>query len=1783
MLHLEGYQLLAELHNGTNSQVYRARRKSDDSLVVLKFLRPDYPSPEQIARFRLEYDLTRSFDIPGIIQTYGLQACKSTFVLILEDFGAHPLRDTFVNSPLSVRVFLERSIAITEALGAIHQKAIIHKDINPSNILINPESHRVKIIDFGIATRLSQEQAAITNLNHLEGTLAYISPEQTGRMNRALDYRTDFYSLGVTFYEMLTQQLPFASQDVVELVHSHIARQPRPPHLINPQVPPIVSQIVMRLLGKNAESRYQSTFGLQVDLQQCLDNWMQIGTIAPFELGVQDRVERFHLPQKLYGRETQVATLLNAFERASRGRSEIMFVAGYSGIGKSALVQEIYKPITQKRGYFLSGKFDQFQRNIPYSALIQAFQGLIRQLLTSSADELENWRSALLDALKLNGQVIIDVIPEVELIIGSQPPAAELSPQEAQNRFNLVFQNFIQVFTQKTHPLAIFLDDLQWADGASLQLIQSLMGEANTHHLLFIGAYRDNEVDQTHPLQAVMAELRDLAVPLHTIHLTPLTASDISQFLQDTFRSQEAEPLVPLVELLQEKTGGNPFFMGEFLKSLYVDGHIHFNLEQRQWQWDLAGIQAAQITNNVVELLATRIQRLADASQTALKLAACVGNQFSLSVLAIVREQPPRRVANELWDAMSMGLIAASGDDYKLLQVDDAAVVAQLADMDVSYRFIHDRVQQAAYSLIPDGDRQQAHYRVGQLLLQSMEPEQRSENIFDLVNQLNYGLELMVDAAEREELARLNLEAGKKAIAAAAYEPALNYLLVGIAALASDPWQHQYSLALRLHQTAAEAAFMVGDFEAMDQLIDTVLKQGKTVLDRVPVYAIQIQSLIARHELLSAVQKGLQVLRLLGFPLSENPDKLELALRLIKSRISLWGKSVEKLADLPNMADPTALAAIQILCSIISASYLSAPNVFVLTVFQEVALSVRYGNTPISAFAYATYALILCGVAQDFKAGYRFGDLALQVLDRFDTRAIQAKTLMVVNGFVRHWRDPLQDTLPGLYAAFQAGCETGDNEYASFSAQLRVLYGLYSGQELASLDEQSAVLEAAVQKFKKQPVVELIQIHRQAIDNLRGKNDDPRQLQGDIYDTPAMLAGYTAGNYRTALFYIYSQCVALNYWFEDYAAAVDYGEKSMPFLDSVIALYVVPAFYFYDALACLARADEITNPKQQARLLRRVSTARQQFQRWAAAAPANHGHKLALMEAEVFRRQGNYALAGTRYDQAIELALKHDYGFEAALANERAAKFYLAQNRLRVASVYLQDAHYLYAQWGATAKVEALEDTYPQLRRREIKGGTWSTISSNGTQTLRTLPSSRLTTSGQDDTLDLATVMKAAQTLSEDIQLDRLLSSLMRLLIENAGAQRGFLLLETAGQFRVEAQWNVDQEIVEVSESLDLESCDLLSPAIVNYVARTRSSVVLSNATSEGGFMQDAYIRKHQPCSILCAPLINQGKLAGIVYLENNLTIGAFTEDRLQLLNVLSAQAAISIENARLYTNLAALNEDLLTLNKSYERFVPNQFLKLLDKQSITEVELGDSVKQDMSVLFSDIRDFTSLSETLSPEDNFRLINAFLSRMDVVITEHGGFIDKYIGDALMALFQGPADDAVQAGIAMLETLEQYNDQRRKAGYQILRIGIGVNTGSLMLGTVGGRNRMDGTVISDAVNLAARMEGLTKFYGAPLLISENTFLSLKNYSGYYFRIIDRVKVKGKSKAVTVYEVFNHEEPAIRDAKMRTKIMFEEGILFYNNKEFDKAYRCFDECYAYNPDDCIARNYAQRSRR
>jgi predicted ATPase/signal transduction histidine kinase/serine phosphatase RsbU (regulator of sigma subunit) len=1507
MFEVSGYQITEQLHESANSWIYRAHRITDEQPVVLKILKQDYPPPEKIAWFKREYETTHNLnDIKGVVDVHGLESDQNRFFIVLEDFGATSVDRLKLAGQMSLTDFLTLTISVTEILGQLHQRYLIHKDINPSNILLNSTTKQLKLIDFGISTVLSRENATFSNPNLLEGTLAYLSPEQTGRMNRAIDYRTDFYSLGVTFYELLTGQLPFPMQDALEVVHCHIAKQPVPPYSLKPDIPQAISDIVLKLMAKNAEDRYQSTYGLKADLEECLQQWQTAGQIELFPLARADVSDRFEIPQKLYGREAEIATLMAGAERVSQGGSELMLVAGYSGIGKSALVQEVYKPLTRQRGYFIAGKFDQFQRDIPYASLIQAFRALMRQLLTESAAALATWCKKLQQALGSNGQVIIEVIPEVEQVIGPQPAVPELPPAEAQNRFNFVFQNFIKVFTQPEHPLVMFLDDLQWTDGASLKLIELLMTAPDSHYLFLIGAYRDNEVNEAHPLMLALDEIQKANTTVNQITLSPLALPHVTQLITDIIHA-DPEIAFPLAELVHAKTGGNPFFVTEFLKLLYAESLLTFNYEQGRWQWDLEQIALQQITDNVVELMATKVQKLPPETLAVLKLAAVIGNQFYLETLAIVSEKSPRYTAATLWAAISDGFILPLSETYKLMELE----IEGLSEQAAFYKFAHDRIQQAVYSLIPDKEKPLVHLRVGQLLQQNMPTEKRAQKLFDIVNHLNQGQILIEQPTERYELAQLNLQAGKKAKASAAYQPALNYLRIGLGLLEGKSWQLQYNLTLQLHVEAVEAAYLSTEFKEMERLAEVVLQQAKTLLDKVKIYELEISTRIAKNQLLEAMHTALRVLKSLGITFPYEPSESDMISALQETELALAGRRVQNLVELPEMMEQCKLAAIRLLGYVTSVSYKTAPELMPLSVIKQVQLSIEYGNATKSPYAYATYGLLLCGVLGNIDSGYEFGQLALNLLERLNLKESKAETFDIVYSTIKHWKVHVRDTLKPLQEGYQSGLETGSLESAAYCAYSYCLYSYVVGKELAILEREIASYSSIMIQLKQQTTLSYTQLSRQVVSNLLGQSENPFQLIGDIYNEAEMLSLHIEANDITAISQVYFNKLILTYLFGAYPQAVENANLAEPYLEGMMGTLLVPVFHFYESLALLTVFfDKIEEEKQ--RILEKVTANQEKMETWAKHGPMNCLHKFHLVEAERARVLGNYGDAREFYDKAIAGAHENEYLNEEALAYELAGRFYLARGQNHFADYYLKNAHYAYQRWGAKAKVQDLEARYPQL------------LASTTTVYDKTSLTAKVTGSHSGEVLDFATVMKASQAISGEMVLDKLLTNLMNVVIENAGAQKGFLILKNAeGNWVIEAEGVVDSDEVTTRQSVPIDSAEL-SAAIVNYVARTQESVVLNDAVNDGEFTADTYIIAQQPKSLLCTPLLNQRKLSGILYLENNLTTGAFTADRLEVLQLLSSQAAISIDNAKLYTEMAELNDELKEMDRLKDEFLAN-------------------------------------------------------------------------------------------------------------------------------------------------------------------------------------------------------------------------------------------------------------------
>ncbi|NEP13822.1 MAG: AAA family ATPase [Symploca sp. SIO2C1] len=1845
MITLPGYQILSTISENENTLVYRGIKEQDEQPVILKVLKQDYPTPLQLSQYQQEYEITHNLNLAGVVKAYSLEKYQNTLVIIFEDFGGKSLRQC-LNERLKagkgvipLEEFLRIAIQIADSLGSIHAANIIHKDLNPANILVNSETGQLKIIDFGMSTVLSQENTSVNNPNILEGTLAYISPEQTGRMNRSLDYRTDFYSLGVTFYELLTHRLPCEATDVLELVHFHIAKQPIPPGEGRRQkaegrreeIPQVLSDIVMKLLAKNAEERYQSAWGLKADLEACLRQLVATGKVEPFSLGSQDISDKFQITQKLYGREQEIETLLAAFERVSgnfshssdthnkqqttnnKGQSELMLVVGYAGIGKSVLVQEIYKPITQKRGYFISGKFDQFQRNIPYFGMIKAFQELVEQLLTESERQLDLWREKLLVALGSNAQVIIDVIPEVELIIGKQPEVPDLSATESQNRFNLVFHNFIEVFTNSKHPLVIFLDDLQWADGASWKLIQLLMSGSETG-LFLIGAYRDSEVGSAHPLRLTVEEIQTTGVSVNQIFLSPLNLTAVNQLIADTLK-EAPEQTKQLAELVVRKTHGNPFFMKEFLKSLHKEGLLYFDINKFNWNWNLEQIQARGFTDNVVELMTSKIQKLSVKTQQVLKLAACICNQFELETLAIVNEKSPKETAALLWEAVTEGLIVPIGDVYKLIEIkrrqkaegrgqkDSTPTPTQeltLTDGNfkpslpippievlekdstrqreeglfssascllssalqgeslVEYKFAHDRIQQAAYSLIPEEQRQTIHWQVGELLWQNTPDKQREQKIFDIVNQLNLGSELIKSQVKPDELAKLNLIAGNKAKASAAYEPALNYLKIGIGLLGQDGWKNEYDLTLELYVNAASTAYSCGDFKQMEELVQTVLYHGKNLLDKVKVYEVKIEAYTAQNHLLEAIKTALSVLELLEIKLPKKPNKLQILLGFIRTQFTLRGKRVEDLINLPQMRDPDKLAAMRIILMVGSAAYVAIPDLVPLIVFKQINLSLKYGNASESSYGYTGYGVTLCSVIGDINRGYQFGQLALSLLDKFNTKELKARIYLVVNDLIKHSKEHLRETLQPLKSAYSSGLETGDLEFAALSANAYCYHAYFVGKELSKLEQEMASYSDAISQLKQETALHFLQIWRQVVLNLMGDRDGelgkwgdegagemgrwrdketipnsqfpipnsqfpiPYRLIGKAYDEQKMLPLHQQVNDRTAILLVYFNKLVLCYLFAEYEEAVKNATITEKYLDGGLGTITVAVFHFYSSLALLAVFHRTRNSNQK-RLLKKVVTNQKKLRKLAQAAPMNHWHKFYLVEAERCRVLGQDAKAIDYYERAMARAKENEYINEEALAHELAAKFYLAKGNTTIASAYMLNARYAYLIWGATAKVKNLEKNYPQLLATTSAA---ATINSQDTKTTNSTSDSN---SGK--ALDLATVMKASQAISGEIVLDKLLAKLIELVMENAGAEKGVLILSQQGKLMIEATGEVHTNGVNVLQSLPLDKSEHLPTAIVNYVARTHLDVVLSDACSQGMFTAEPYISKNQSKSILCVPIINQGKLIGILYLENNLTTGAFTPQRVKLLKLLASQAAISLENALLYRTLEQKVQERTAQLKQKNELIRQVFGRYLTDEVVSNLletpeglALGGE-RREITILTSDLRGFTATSERLSPEEVVKILNIYLESMAEVITQYQGTIDEFMGDGILVLFGAPnarEDDAVRAvacALAMQLAMESVNQKMQEHGLPVLEMGIGINTGEVVVGNIGSEKRAKYGVVGSQVNLTFRIESYTT--GGQIFISEQTFKEAQQLLKINQQ--KQVQPKGIDHPITIYDV------------------------------------------------------------
>ncbi len=1774
---IPGYEIGDPVHRSGLRTIYQAKRLTDGLPVIVKTFDTEYPSRQHVAELRREYHIAlRLQPVQSVIRVHALESHgNGNVALVLEWFGRSLAEQMTAEHrrALPLGRALSVTIAVADAVGQIHEHGVVHKNIEPNNILIDDNSNAIRLIDFRVSSELSVERQNGAFSRQFEGTLPYMSPEQTGRMNRDLDYRSDYYSLGVTFFELLTGELPFHADSTLAWVHSHISKSPPSPSEIDPSIPEAVSAIVLKLMAKNAEDRYQSSYGLIEDLGRCQRELAQTGSVPLFALGHHDVSRRFQIPQRLYGRELELAALSALFERVAAGSTELCMVSGHSGVGKSALVNELSKSLIRRNGYLIQGKFDQFQRSKPYSAVAAAFSSLVLQLLAESSERRQALRDELLAAVAPNAQLLIDLIPELELIVGSQPPVPELPRTEAQNRFQIAFVSFVRVISSK-RPLVIFLDDLQFGDASTLNLIRWLATARDVEHLLVIGAYRSNEVDVGHPLRLALNEIQESRA-INELPLQPLERTAVGQLVADALHT-DVLSCEPLSALLHERAQGNPFFLTELLKSLAQSRAIVFASDLGRWQWDMDAVRSTVITGitgDVVDFIVAKLRKLPAATQRLLQLAACIGNSFDLRTLSIISERPIDASGEDLLPALQQFMVTPQNADYKLVGEAAAGVVTGPAEWEAlnpTYRFQHDRVQQAAYALIDDDRKQAVHLSVGRLIQQHASAQERKERLIEIVGHLNKGRRLIDNPEDRKELARLNLAAGVQAQRSSAYEAALGYLQIGQQLLPATAWTSDYDLTMALATEYQQCAYLTGRYDEAESWIQQMLGRARTDLEKAEILAMRTRQYSTTGKMAESIRAAIMGLSLLGMRITEHPDRAAIEQEIAAVECNLAGRQIADLISAPAMSDPAQIQAVRLLMEIFPAAFLSGSgNLFPFLVLKSVNISLRSGNSPESAFAYAAYGMLLCGMLDDPALGYEFGKLAVAMNDRFDDIALKSRIIYVYAMFVLHWSEHWSNMTPWFRRGIEAGYQSGDLLYLAYSAQDCIIWD-------PKLDLETAAAEHAnfltiVRDCAYQDSLDSGTLFLQMQHNFLGMTDSLCSMNDATFDEQRCVAGMRQRSFMTGVanYHIYKAEICFLYG--AYAEALAHVREQDRLLASVMSLPQLARFYiiaFLTLAACLPTMDSA----QQAKTRRRMREDLRRMRRWAKHCPANFLHLSLLMEAELARLVGRVEPALCLYDQAMEAARRYEFRRDEAMANELTARHLLAADRRKAAEGYLRAARNLYEGWGARRKVAQLEEEFPQILRSSAPAR--GSMGVEGTEV-----QSKFAATIDSAALDMASVMKASQAISKEIVLGQLWVITMRIMLENAGGQRGCFVVHKNGQLVIEGLTELGSDTASVGQSIPFAGAEgalALPISVVYQVLHTNRPVILHDAVQAGDFARDAYLRGRNPRSVLCIPLERHGKFDGAIYMENSLAAGVFTEDRIEVIKLLAAQVSISVENAKLY-------EDQYRLIEAQRRFVPSQFLESLGHRDIAQVGLGEHVQKTMSVMFADLRSFTPLAERLDARSVIELLNRHFQRMEGAISQVGGFIAMFAGDEIMALFDSSGDAAVRAGIEMSRALDEFNRRSAKLDQPTLQMGIGINSGSVVLGTVGGRGRIQCSVVGDTVNLASRIEQLTKLYGGRCLISEHTVRTLTEPDAHAIRLVDRVAVAGKSTPVDIYEVIDAETPARRAAKFATRKLLQAGIESYFGADFNKALRLFEQVCTVDPHDAVPSLFAERCSR
>ena len=1723
----KGFKVHKRLHKNDKHEILLATRQVDGMEMTLKITRPGVLDFMDLSKLSHEYTILKELDHQGVLKVHALLTGRKSVCLCQEYIEGESLKMRIFRKALTLKEFFDISIQIVDILIYIHDQGIIHKDLNTTNILITSQN-KVKLIDFGICTNIQTAENENLNVGLIEGTLVYISPEQTGRTSFAITNSTDLYSLGIILYEMLTGKPPFDSVDPLEVIHFHLTRTPLMLHKVVPGLPEGIAKVVYELLEKNPDDRYQSALGLKNDLVKLSELIYKDQDTNSFIPKLYDKAGRFKKVQRLYGREEEIAKLVKCFDELTEKKSRLVLVSGYSGVGKSVVVKQLQHPVLENQGVFITGKFDQFKRNSPYSGFIEAFDEMIKTILADKEEKVMYWQKKLLQVLGVNASLVVEVIPGLEMIIGKQPQAPKLPPAEQEFRFRMVLLDFIYTFAEPGSPLVIFLDDLQWADLPSLSLLERIMTNPRNGRILIVGAYRDNEVSELHPLTLTINGLKKENIDISTIHLKELDLRTTTRIVADSF-NLSFDHADELGRHVFAKTKGNPFFINRFLQSMFENGYIVPD-ESGSWKWDKEELESLAYTDNVIDLMTKEMLTLSSQTREIIKRGAVLGNTFNLHILSQVMGESPSATYQLLTPALKLGYLIPTDKYYRSLSLlqQDLSISDNGSELKYSsFRFLHDRVQQAAYFLIEEKDRDQVHLHTGRILLKNLPPNKLHESIFDIVTHFIDSHHLIADDAEKSKVIHLFLTAGLKAKDSTSYDVAVAYLTNAKSLLSADSWEKDYDTTFKVYSELGECEYLNNNHEKAEELFEIILKYAKTNLEKLNIYYIHSSLYLKIGNNSRAYQIGKKAMLLYNIRFPENPMEIKLQAGYEMAKylflFSTKYRNVEELYHSKECNDPEIKAINRFLIDISTSAYQENQFLMMIVIFRIIRFYLKHGFTDASSWGFAGFSTITYSGLGLYERGKGLWALTRKLHQRTQSSLVSRKLNYTVNAFNKHWEKPLDEHLDEIVKNVTDCISHGDPIFAGFGISLYIWKKSATGMPLEEVLKETKDYMDYLKHNNIGAGYHLAIVRYQNIKALAGKTFSLGSWEDGYFNEKDHLQVLISIGNKTSLASFYQAKLSLYYFFEQFDLGLAWSDKGDVYQENQLGHFSISEWCFFQNLIISSQYKEVPRNEQK-RYLRIFKKNLKWFKMWAKGCPHNFEQQLLILLAEEKTLEGRLGSAIRLYEQAIQKSSLCGFLQYEAIANERAASYLSASGMQKQSEGYLKEAWELYYRWNAFGKCQHMLDKYP----RELKEIT--RIYGSGSSKISPDVTSRSTT----ESLDLSSVMKASQKLSAQLKLSDLLLHLMEIIIENAGAQRGLLLLERGGKLYIESEGKSGPEQSKLTHSIPLEESTNLPISLIQYCWRSQEIVVLNNASKDHRFSKDPYIIDQHLLSVVCLPITNQGKNLGILYLENKLIEGVFYDKRLEILHMLSGQIGISLDNALLYENMESkVKERTIELEKQKEeaesqRHEAFQQKLVADKQrkisddlllNILPAEVAEELKakgtseaklyDNVTVLFSDFIDFTKISETLTPNELVSELHHCFEAFDHIIEKYGLEKIKTIGDAYLAVSGLPhsnKDHACTAINAAIAIVQWVRDPANKCRFDIR---VGLNSGPVVAGIVGVKKYVY-DIWGDTVNTAARMEQNSG--SGKINISGSTYEEIRStYSCVY-----RGKIEAKNK-------------------------------------------------------------------